>query len=245
MANSAPGGQPTRSSRVGLLALCAGAYLYGSIPVVYAFARRRRVDLKRVGSGNVGATNLLSASGPALATAGWLFDASKGFLPVSVARGLGWSDEAAGLAGAFGVAGQCWPVTLRFQGGRGISAYVGATAALAPAVWPFALLPMVGGGLWRALPQVWHGSGKRSSRERAARSKSVPLGCFISATAYPLLYAGGTPDGRRAHVAPAMLSAIVLARRLTASQPDDMREGPARRRVALLYRLLYDRNTGA
>ena len=245
MATSAPERRTTRPSRLGVLALCAAAYLYGSVPLVYAFGRRRRVDLKRVGSGNVGATNLLGASGPSLATAGWIFDASKGYLPVALARRLGCCDEVAGIAGACGIAGQCWPVTLRFQGGRGVSSYVGATAALAPAVWPFALLPMIGGGLWRALPRVWHGSGKSKGRERAARSKSVPLGCFMSTVSYPLLYAGGTPDGRRAHVAPALLSAVVLARRLTASQPDDAGVGPARHRVALLYRLLYDRNTSA
>lgn len=245
MANRALDGQPKRTPLFGALALCAGAYLYGSAPLVYAFGRRRRVDLKRVGSGNVGATNLLGAAGPAFATVGWIFDASKGFIPVGIARRLGWSDEVAGLAGACGIAGQCWPVSLRFQGGRGVSSYVGATAGLSPVVWPFALLPMVGGGLWRALPRIWHGSGKRRGRERAARGKSVPLGCFVSAVSYPLLYAGGTPIGRRARLAPTLLSSVVLVRRLTARQPDDADAGPASNRVALVYRLLYDRNTSA
>ena len=66
-----------------------GAYLYGSLPLVYQLARRRNVDLKRVGSGNVGATNLLAAGGRLWAVAGWVFDASKGLLPVLAARRLG------------------------------------------------------------------------------------------------------------------------------------------------------------
>lgn len=234
-----------RPTLLGALALCLGAYLYGSLPLVYGFARRRRVDLQRVGSGNVGATNLLGATGPAVATVGWIFDASKGFIPVIAARRMGWSDDVAGVAGACGVVGQCWPISLRFQGGRGVSSYVGATAALSPSVWPLTLLPMIGGGLWRMWPRVWHISGKWDGRERAARSKSVPLGCFVSAAAYPLVYARGTSADHPARVAPTALAGVVLLRRLTAPQPDDDGAGPARNRSALLYRLLYDRNTSA
>lgn len=224
-------------------ALCLGAYVYGSLPFVYVLGRRRHVDLKREGSGNVGATNLMAAGGPVPATMGWLFDASKGLAPVVVARSLGCADEVAGLAGVCGVAGQCWPLFLRFQGGRGISSYVGATSALAPRVWGGALAPMIGGGLWRALPRLWHSSGTTKSRERTARGKAVPLGCFISAVIYPALYATGDRRESSARWAPALLTAVLLARRLTAPQPDDANVGPRRRRVALLYRLLYDRNT--
>jgi glycerol-3-phosphate acyltransferase PlsY len=224
-------------------ALCLGAYVYGSLPLVYLLGRRRHVDLKRAGSGNVGATNLMAAGGTAPATLGWLFDASKGLAPVVVARSLGCPDEVAGLAGVCGAAGQCWPLFLGFQGGRGISAYVGATSALAPRVWGGALLPMIGGGLWRALPRVWHSSGTIHSSERAVRSKAVPLGCFISAAMYPALYAVGNRRSSSARWAPMLLPAVLLVRRLTAPQPDDATVGPRRRPVALLYRLLYDRNT--
>lgn len=243
MWGSSPGMRCGRVSCPRILALYAGAYLYGSLPLLYLLGRRRRVDLKRVGSGNVGATNLMAAGGLTPATIGWMFDFSKGFLPITTARRLGCSEEVAGMAGALGMAGQCWPVFLRFQGGRGISTYVGATAALAPRMWPGALLPMICGGLWRATPGVWHGSGAYSGSERAARSKAVPLGCFISAASYPLLHAMGTRGPTTARIAPMLLSAIVLTRRLTAAQPDDATVGPARNRAALLYRVLYDRNT--
>lgn len=228
---------------VGAVALCGAAYLFGSLPLVYLLGRRRSVDLKRVGSGNVGATNLMAAAGPAYATAGWVFDASKGAVPVAVARRLGFSEEVAGLAGVCGVAGQCWPIFLRFRGGRGISAYVGATGALAPRAWPATLLPMIAGGVWRVAPRCWHASGKYPGSERAARGKSVPLGCFISGALFPVLHASMTGRASPARTAPTLLSAVVLLRRLTAPQPDDDAVGPAHRPVALLYRLLYDRNT--
>lgn len=235
-------GQSVPDSRAVDALVLAGAYLYGSLPVVYVLGRGRNVDLKRTGSGNVGATNLMAAGGPLRAVTGWLFDASKGWLPVLIARHLGRRDEIAELAGVCGVAGQCWPVFLGFQGGRGISAYVGATAAMRPAAWPAALLPMIAGGLWRVggryLRQKQSHDGTRPTR-----SKSMPLGCFASALAYPLVRGAQDRFAARRAVAPSLLSCVLLARRLTATQPDDATDGPATHPMALLYRLLYDRNT--
>lgn len=221
----------------------AGAYLYGSLPLVYVLGRERNVDLKRIGSGNVGATNLMAAGGPLYAAAGWVFDASKGLLPALAARRLGRREEVAELAAVCGVAGQCWPVFLRFQGGRGISAYVGATAAMSPRAWPAALLPMIAGGLWRVVGRSARRGRQNDADARPARSKSMPLACFVSMLVYPP--ARGLLDGfggRRA-VAPSLLSLVLIARRLTASLPDDATDGPAAHPTALLYRLLYDRNT--
>lgn len=221
----------------------AGAYLYGSLPLVYALGRERNVDLQRVGSGNVGATNLMAARGPALAAAGWVFDASKGLLPVVAARRMGRGERVAELAGVCGVAGQCWPLFLRFHGGRGVSAYVGATAAVSPRSWPAALLPMIAGGLWRVGGRYMPLGGTQSSPRWAPRSKSMPLACLISMVTYP--FARGVLDGRgaRGTVAPTLLSLVLIARRLTAALPDDATEGPAAHPKALLFRLLYDRNT--
>ena len=245
--NGPVGSSASRRSQRGWAAdvlLLAGAYLYGSLPLVYLLGRGRKVDLKRIGSGNVGATNLMAAGGPVFAAAGWVFDASKGLLPVLAARRLGRRAEIAELAGACGVAGQCWPVFLRFQGGRGISAYVGATAAISPRAWPAALLPMIAGGLWRVAGRAVSRRGK-DARERPARSKSMPLACFVSMATYPL--ARGVLDGfdQGKAVAPSLLSLILIARRLTASLPDDATDGPATHLKALLFRLLYDRNTSA
>lgn len=238
-----PGSNPSGAyPRLADALILGGAYLYGSLPLVYLLGRRRNVDLKRIGSGNVGATNLMAAGGPVRAAAGWLFDASKGLLPVLVARRMGRREEMAELAGVCGVVGQCWPVFLGFQGGRGISAYVGATAAIRPRAWPAALLPMIVGGLWRVGGRFFR-RRQPTAANPPARSKSMPLGCFVSTLAYPLVC--DIQDGfdpRRA-VAPSLLSFVLLARRLTASLPDDPTDGPAVHPRALLFRLLYDRNT--
>lgn len=216
-------------------ALWVAAYLYGSLPLVYWLGRRAHVDLRRAGSGNVGATNLLQyggSTGKALAAAAWLFDASKGAAPPALARALGAPPEVAALAGVCGAAGQCWPATLRFRGGRGISAFVGAAALMDPLAWSLSLLPMALGGSWRVA------SGRHTSR-----SRSVPLGCFIAAAIFPPLCAWRRVEA--GWLAPLALSTVILARRLTAAQPDDAKVGPRQQRRALLYRVLYDRNTSA
>lgn len=223
------------------VALLGAAYLYGSLPLVYWLGQRARVDLRRAGSGNVGATNLLQyggATGKALAAAGWLFDASKGVAPPAVARALGAPPAVAALAGALGVAGQCWPITLGFRGGRGISAFVGAAALIDPVAWAASLIPMIVGSGWRVA------TNRRASTPadgKPSRSRSVPLGCFIATIVFPLVCAlRRTEDG---WLAPLALSAVVALRRLTAALPDDALAGPRKQPRALVYRLLYDRNT--
>ncbi|MEO7003534.1 MAG: glycerol-3-phosphate acyltransferase, partial [Ktedonobacterales bacterium] len=144
----------------GAIALYAAAYLYGSLPFVYLLGRARQVDLRQIGSGNVGATNLLAAGeGNArwgsrsgrigVAMLGWALDASKGLLPAVVARRLGFARREAGLAAVCGTAGQCWPLLLGLRGGRGISAFVGAAYAISPRAWSLTILPLIGGGVWR------------------------------------------------------------------------------------------------
>jgi acyl-phosphate glycerol 3-phosphate acyltransferase len=225
--------------------MCVGAYLYGSLPLVYYFGRLRRVDLKRVGSGNVGATNLMEAGAPASAAAGWVFDASKGLAPVVLARRLGVPRGIAELAGVCGIAGQCWPVFLRFRGGRGISAYVGAASQIDVGAWSVALLPMIAGTLWQAVSRVRQGSDKAHGHTRRRRSKSVPFGCFVSVVTFATLSSLRSRTNGRSAAAPILLAFVVCVRRLTATLPDDAACGPQVRAAALWYRLLYDRNTSA
>lgn len=225
--------------RPGVLALCIASYLYGSIPVVHWLAREQHADLKRLGSGNVGATNLLSATSPRIAVAGWLFDASKGGVPVLVARALGYSDRATGLAGVCGMVGQCWPVTLGFSGGRGISTFVGTALALDPRGGWLGVLPLAGGGVWRLAFTRLPGGQQLSLR--GDRSRSLPLGTLIAVLGFAL---GGLLGRVRGGALPPLLFAsLVLVRRLTAPMPDDAEEGPSVNPRAYLYRLLYDRNT--
>lgn len=231
-----------RPRESGPIGLCLVSYLYGSIPIVYLLGRGRGVDLRQRGSGNVGGSNLWAAAGAIRGLLGWLADASKGYVPVALGRRLGVDERACQIAGVFGLAGQCWPLFLRFQGGRGISAFLGAALAGDRHAWRVALLPMIGGSLWRLMP-LMAGRRQLTSRLRTTRSRAVPLGCALGVLAYPIAVARRT-RGPSAHgPAPLLLAATVGVRRLTAPLPDDDDAGPARRAAALVYRLLYDRNT--
>jgi glycerol-3-phosphate acyltransferase PlsY len=224
------------------LVVWIAAYLYGSVPFIDALARMRSVDLKEVGSGNVGATNLMSIGGARLAILGWLFDASKGLLPVLLARRLGLLPSAAGVAGVCGAAGQCWPITLGFSGGRGISAFIGASYAIDRPSWLVALVPFIAGSVWRVAPALATSGPKLGQELRAHRSRSVPLGSLLGVLMFPAaMWIFG-----RGPLAPALLlSAVIVVRRVTAPLPDDVLEGPAEESRALVYRLLFDRNTAA
>lgn len=232
------------SSRWVGFAVCAGGYLYGSIPLVYLLGKRNAVDLRVSGSGNVGATNLLASGARWLSLGGWLFDASKGLVSPLAARWMRCPEEVARIASACGVAGQCWPVFLGMSGGRGISAFIGASLAIGDDVgWSITLVPFILGGLWRVLPRLWRGTAAEVLQ--GARSKSVPFGCFVGVSMFPLV-AAIRPRVRvrgRAALLPGLVTLVILLRRLTARLPDDVIAGPEVNPAAALYRLLYDRNT--
>ena len=110
-------------------------YLAGSVPFAFLMARRRGVDLRRVGSGNVGATNVLRTSGAASAIAALCLDAAKGAVAVIVAERLAGAPAAPVAAGLAAVIGHMHPVWLRFRGGKGVATAAGAFLVLAtPAV---------------------------------------------------------------------------------------------------------------
>jgi glycerol-3-phosphate acyltransferase PlsY len=126
---------------VRLLGLLA-AYLIGAIPVGYVVARLRGgVDIRRAGSGTIGATNVLRTLGKGPAIATLLGDIVKGFAAVSVASALGAAPAWAAAGAVLAIVGNCWPVFLRFRGGKGVATGFGAFLALAPwATGPAALV---------------------------------------------------------------------------------------------------------
>lgn len=119
----------------------AAAYLIGAIPVGVLVARLTAgVDIRRHGSGNIGATNVLRTLGPLAAVVTLLGDIVKGFLATSVAGVLGGETWLGGGAVA-AVVGNCWPVFLAFRGGKGVATALGAFLRAAPlAVLPAAVL---------------------------------------------------------------------------------------------------------
>lgn len=123
----------TWPAMVGILLVLFG-YLLGAVPVGYLVGRAFGVDVRRVGSGNIGTANVLRAAGKWAAILTLFGDMLKGFVPVVLAStlvGSEWLHAAVGLAA---VAGHCWPVFLRFKGGKAVATGAGTSIGLAPVV---------------------------------------------------------------------------------------------------------------
>jgi glycerol-3-phosphate acyltransferase PlsY len=116
------------------LQVLAIAYLIGSLPFSFLVARAFGVkDVRRVGSGNVGATNVLRNAGKVAGLLAFLLDAGKGAAASLFAARLAPTDGALPALAALGaVVGHMYPVWLRFQGGKGVATGLGAFAPLAP-----------------------------------------------------------------------------------------------------------------
>ncbi len=114
---------------------CLGAYLIGGLPVGWLLVRRKRygLDLRHFGSGNIGTSNAYRHAGVDIAVIVGPLQFAQGFLPVLAARLAGLPLTAAMLIGVCTVAGNGWPVYMRFNGGRGVAVATGAIAALSVA----------------------------------------------------------------------------------------------------------------
>ena len=112
-----------------LLAVAFG-YLLGSIPFGLLLTRAAGLgDIRTIGSGNIGATNVLRTGNEALAAATLLLDAGKAAAAVLIARYL-WGEDAALLAGLAAFVGHILPVWLSFRGGKGVAVYIGVLLGL-------------------------------------------------------------------------------------------------------------------
>ena len=108
------------------------AYLVGSIPFAFLLSRRRGVDLREVGSGNIGASNVLRSSGVRAAVFALLLDALKGVLAVIVAQRVSGGAATPMAAGIASVVGHIYPVWLRFRGGKGVATAAGVFGVITP-----------------------------------------------------------------------------------------------------------------
>ena len=141
------------------------AYLLGSIPFSYLAGKSRGIDLRQVGSGNLGAANAFRALGRNLGIAVLVADIGKGVLAVVIARAITddpWPAIAAGAA----MAGHVFPVWLRFRGGKGVAVGGGAVIALMP------LASVILLGVWLVVAVV---SRYTSLASIAASVAAVPL----------------------------------------------------------------------
>lgn len=108
------------------------SYLLGSIPMGLVFTRLMgRGDLRKVGSGNIGATNVMRVGGLRMAGVVWLLDMAKAIVAVLLGRAFGGAAFGA-WCGFVAIIGHCYPVWLRFHGGKGISSLFGVLLAINP-----------------------------------------------------------------------------------------------------------------
>jgi len=127
------------TAQFGLMVL--GSYLVGSVPAAYIVARwLRGIDIRKYGSGNVGASNLWMSASKWLSVAVIIFDVGKGMVMVWCAHlvGLGLVEQV--VVGLAAVIGHNWPVFLRFRGGRGVFATLGVITILSPLLGLYTLV---------------------------------------------------------------------------------------------------------
>ena len=119
-------------------------YALGSVPFGVLLSRAMGLgDLRQIGSGNIGATNVLRTGSKSAALGTLLLDGGKGAVAVLLARAFA-GEDAAQLAGLAAFLGHCYPVWLRFRGGKGVATFLGILLALA---WPVGLAAC---GAWLA-----------------------------------------------------------------------------------------------
>lgn len=136
-----------------LSAIIVLSYLCGSIPFGLILTRMGgEGDIRQIGSGNIGATNVLRTGRKGLAALTLLLDAIKGAVPLLILRGLDFSPLQLGLACASVavVVGHCFPLWLRFRGGKGVATGLGALIALC---WPVGCISCL---VWLAVARLSH-----------------------------------------------------------------------------------------
>jgi acyl phosphate:glycerol-3-phosphate acyltransferase len=153
----------------------AGGYLLGSIPFGLLLTRAAGLgDIRAIGSGNIGATNVLRTGRKDIAGATLLLDAGKAGLALVAARTLaGESDfriELGLVAGGAAFIGHCFPVWLNFKGGKGVATFFGVLLA---GVWPLALLS---GVTWLAVATMF----RMSSLAALCAAAIAPIAALVA-----------------------------------------------------------------
>ena len=136
---------------LGASAYIIGSYLLGAVPFGLFFARLLGdVDVRSVGSGNIGATNVLRAAGKKAAVLTLLADCLKGLIPVLCAAWLFPGADLDVYSGIAAILGHNYPIYLKFKGGKGVATSFGVVLAIAPWTGLLCLLAWAGAaGLWK------------------------------------------------------------------------------------------------
>lgn len=173
--------------------LAIAAYLLGSIPFgLWLVKAWKGIDVREVGSGNIGTTNVYRAAGKTAAIVVFLLDVAKGALPVAVAIWLRMPEWAVVLMGVMAILGHSKSVFLRFTGGKSVATGIGTIMAISPlgAALTLAVFAMV-----------------------FAASRMVSLGSIIASLALPfILWALKTPSPYIVYAAAAAVYVVVRHR---------------------------------
>lgn len=155
-------------------------YLLGSIPFGLLLTRALGLgNLREIGSGNIGTTNVLRTGNKAAAAATLILDGGKGAAAVLLARSLA-GEDAAQLAGLMAFLGHCFPVWLKFQGGKGVATFLGLMLALA---WPVGIACCL---TWIATAAV----SRISSLSALVAALAAPLWAYLLGYPAVVLLAG-------------------------------------------------------
>ena len=182
-----------------MILLCVLSYLIGSIPTAFLVGRVCKVDIRKYGSGNVGATNVFRVLGKKWGSFTLAFDILKGFAPVFwiapriVSLNLSPSLVSIQLiAGVFTIAGHTWPVWLQFKGGKGVATSCGVFLGIFPKAVFVTLL------IWIAVLLI---------------SRFVSLASIVAGILFPfclLIFYRSTPDLKIALTISAALSLFII-----------------------------------
>ena len=148
------------------IGLVIGAYLLGSVPFAFLVVKWwAGLDIRRVGSGNVGATNVLRSAGASAAATVLALDVAKGAAPIALGRALNAPPAVLGACALAAVLGHVFPVFLGFRGGKGVATAAGAIGAMSPA-------PMLAAVSVFGLTVAW--------------KRYVSLGSILAVASFPL-----------------------------------------------------------
>jgi glycerol-3-phosphate acyltransferase PlsY len=152
------------------LAIAAlGGYLFGSIPFGLVLTRLAGLgDIRAIGSGNIGATNVLRTGRKDLAAATLLLDAGKAGIAAAV-FGFAFDTTAGLVAGAAAFIGHCFPVWLKFKGGKGVATFVGTMLVV---YWPVGLIVI---GTWLVMAAIF----RISSLSALAAALAAPMAAWL------------------------------------------------------------------
>lgn len=181
--------------------LIIGAYLLGSIPFGLVIAGAHGKDLRSIGSGNIGATNLSRALGRKWAYLCFLLDVIKGLVPMLVAACFISSPPAVTellltlAAGCAAVLGHIFPIYIKFKGGKGVATSFGVALGL----WPYyTICSLFAFGVWATTVLIW---------------RYISLASITASVAFPLalvLMIALTPAWTFANLWPLLIAAVVI-----------------------------------